>query len=128
MPETTAEKDALNALITRYFAAWNETDDATRRALIAETWAEDASYQDPMVQGTGRDGINAMIAAVQAQYPGFRFRQTGEVDTHNANARFTWEFGPAGSAAVAGGVDFAQIAGNRLQTVVGFLDFVPGGA
>ena len=58
---------AHDELVDRYFAAWNETDTARRRALIAQTWADNASYVDPLMTGKGHDGIDAMIGAVQAR-------------------------------------------------------------
>jgi len=36
---------------------------------------------------------------VQEQFPGFRFRLAGAVDGHHDQARFGWEFGPAGGDA-----------------------------
>ena len=81
-------------LIDRYFAAWNATDAAERRALIAETYAEQARYLDPLLQGEGRDGIDAMIASVHERFPGHRFRRTSGVDAHNGRARFSWELAP----------------------------------
>ena len=38
----------INALIDNYIAIWNEGDPERRRAHIAQTWTEDASYVDPM--------------------------------------------------------------------------------
>ncbi len=73
----------FTTLAERYIAAWNETDPGTRRELIARTWAEDGSYLDPLMSGEGHDGINAMIGAAQTQFPGYRFRRTGELDAHN---------------------------------------------
>jgi len=113
------------ALIDRYIAAWNETDGPRRRALIEQTWTEDAAYIDPMMRGEGRPGIDAMIQGVQAQFPGHRFRRTGAVDAHNGYVRFAWELGPEGAAAMAGGADFGEIADGRLRAVTGFLDFAP---
>ena len=73
----------VEPVIDQYIAAWNETDPATRRALIARTWTEDGSYLDPLLSGEGHDGIDAMIDAVQTQFPGYRFRRTGDIDAHN---------------------------------------------
>ncbi len=61
------------SLADRYLAAWNETDVARRRELIALAWTESASYVDPLMRGDGHAGIDAMIAAVQAKFPGFHF-------------------------------------------------------
>jgi len=38
-------------LVERYLSAWNERDTRKRRDLIAKTWAEDAHYLDPLMQG-----------------------------------------------------------------------------
>ena len=121
---TTATE--VEPVINQYIAAWNETDPAMRRELIARTWTEDGSYLDPLMSGGGHDGIDAMIGAVQTQFPGYRFRRTGELDAHNNVVRFSWELGPDDGPALAGGVDFGVVAGGRLQSITGFLDFAPG--
>lgn len=116
----------LTDLIDRYIDMWNETDAERRRALIARTWTESASYVDPAVEGDGRAGIDAMVKAVQERFPGHRFRRTSDVDGHHDRARFTWELAPEGGAAIVTGTDFAVVAANdRLQAVTGFFDRVP---
>jgi hypothetical protein len=122
---TEAAMSNFTDLVDRYIAIWNETDDERRRDLIARTWTEDSTYLDPMVRGEGRGGIDAMIRGVQAQFPGLLFRRTNEVDAHNDRVRFAWELGPEGGPALAGGVDFGVIVGDRLQAITGFLDFAP---
>jgi hypothetical protein len=115
----------VEPVIDQYIAAWNETDPATRRDLVARTWTEDGSYLDPLMSGEGHDGIDAMIGAVQTQFPGFRFRRTGELDTHNNVVRFSWELGPEDGPALAGGTDFAVVVEGRFRSITGFLDFAP---
>jgi len=88
-------------------------------------WTENSTYLDPLMSGEGRGGIDAMIQGVQAQFPGLLFRRTSDVDAHNDRVRFAWELGPEGGAALAGGVDFGVIAGDRLQAITGFFDFAP---
>src|SRR3978361_2045015 len=90
----------MSDLIERYLACWNETDPAARRELLAEHWSEQANYTDPMVEVQGRDQLDAVIAAVQAQFPGFVFTAAGPVDQHHQQARFTWGLGPAGAEPV----------------------------
>ena len=113
------------AVIDRYIAVWNETDAAQRRDLIAQTYTEDASYVDPLMQGQGRDGIDAMVAGLQAQFPGYTFKLSSAVDAHHDRVRFTWDLGPNGGAALVKGTDFAVIVDDKLQSVIGFLDQVP---
>jgi hypothetical protein len=113
-------------VIDQYIATWNETDPGRRRALIERTWTADGSYLDSLMGGEGHDGIDAMIAALQTQFPGYRFRRIGELDAHHDRVRFAWELGPEEGSAVAGGVDFGVVSAGRLQSITGFLDFAPG--
>ncbi len=112
-------------IVDAYLAIWNETDSTARKALIADTWTEDASYTDPLADVTGHDGIDALVAAVQEQFPGLVFRRLGEVDAHHQYLRFAWEAGPEGAEALIAGTDAAVISEGRLRRVVGFLDRVP---
>jgi hypothetical protein len=113
-------------LAEQYIATWNETDPSARRALIDKAWAAGGRYIDPMAEVAGRDQIDALIAAVQAQFTGMTFRLAGAVDGHHDQARFTWELGPDGADALVVGFDVAQWdADGRLSLVLGFLDKVP---
>ena len=117
----------INALIDNYIAVWNEGDPERRRALIAQTWTDDASYLDPMMTGAGHAGIDAMIAQAQQQFPGHRFELAGAPDAHHDRVRFTWHLvRPGGDGPVAVGHDYATVAGDgRLRDVTGFLEAVP---
>lgn len=118
--------NAMNGLVDRYIAIWNETDAGRRHELIAQTWTEDASYVDPMMRGEGHAGIDTMVQAVQQRFPGHRFQQAGTVDAHHDRVRFGWELVANGAATPAGviarGTDFGIVAGERLQAVTGFLE------
>ena len=117
--------NTLIDLIDRYIATWNETDGGRRRDLIARTWTESAVYLDPMLQGEGRDGIDAMIISVQERFPGHRFRRTGDVESHHDRVRFTWELAPETGDPVVSGTDFGLVTPeNRLQAITGFFDHV----
>ncbi len=116
----------FDELAQRYIASWNETDPTARRRAVDELYAEDARYVDPLAVAEGREAIAATIGAVQDQFPGFRFRLAGAVDSHHDQARFGWELGPEGIDAPIVGFDVAVTDGQgRLQSVFGFLDKVP---
>lgn len=121
--------NAHTDLIDRYFDAWNETDGARRRELIAAIWSADADYRDPLLAGSGHDGIDAMIGAVHQRFPQHLFRRTTQVDGFANRLRFSWELTtPAGDPIVKGS-DFGVVdAHGRLQAVTGFLDDAPGSA
>ncbi|MFI5013555.1 MAG: nuclear transport factor 2 family protein [Hyphomicrobiales bacterium] len=115
-----------NDLIDRYFAMWNETNAERRRDLIAATWADDARYVDPMLEGEGRKGIDAMVAAVHQRFPGLKFRRTGKIDLHHDRVRFSWELAPDDGPVFADGVDFGVLAADgRLRAITGFIDHAP---
>ncbi|WGS52544.1 nuclear transport factor 2 family protein [Paraburkholderia sp. D15] len=121
--------NANTDLIDRYFDAWNETDGARRRELIAATWSADADYRDPLLAGTGHDGIDAMIRAVHERFPYHTFRRTSDVDGFANRLRFTWELTTPAGEAIVKGSDFGEVDPHgRLRAVTGFLDYVPPGA
>ena len=113
-------------LAEQYIAAWNETDPSARRALIDEIWSADGRYLDPLAQVEGRDQIDAVIAAAQAQFAGLTFRLAGPVDAHHDQARFTWNLGAVPGEPLVVGFDVAELdSDGRIQQVLGFLDQVP---
>lgn len=112
----------------QYLAAWNETEPGARRAVVAQLFAEGARYVDPMVEAVGHDQIDATIAAVQAQFPGFAFSLLGPVDGHHRQLRLRWALGPAGEEPPVIGADVVTLdERGRVDAVLGFLDRVPGG-
>ncbi|MGN6667631.1 MAG: nuclear transport factor 2 family protein [Trinickia sp.] len=117
---------AHHELVERYIAAWNETDAERRRALIAQTWAHDASYVDPLMAGDGHDSIDAMIGAVHERFPHHEFRLSGGADGFNRYVRFSWQLIAPGGEAIVKGSDFGVVdAAGRFASVTGFLDAVP---
>ena len=114
---------APDATVEAYVATWNETDAARRQAGVARAWAAAGRYRDPLMASDGHAGIDAMLAAVQARFPGFVLRRTSKVDAHNDWVRFAWSLGPAAGPAVVEGIDFCALAPDgRLAAVVGFID------
>ena len=115
---TTAE-----ATVAAYLESWNETDPARRQAAIARAWGARARYRDPLMASDGPAGIDAMLAAVQARFPGFVLKRISPVDAHNGSARFAWSLGPESGPSVVEGVDFCALdPEGRLESVVGFID------
>jgi hypothetical protein len=114
------------SIIKRYIDVWNESDPQRRRALIAEVFADDADYTDPLGSVAGHDAIAAFVASAQAQFPGLEFNLAGPVDSHHCQARFRWHLGfPGADEPIVVGFDVAVIENDRLRSVYGFLDRVP---
>ncbi|WP_406872562.1 nuclear transport factor 2 family protein [Aminobacter sp. P9b] len=115
-----------NAIAEAYIAAWNETDADARKAKIEAAFTSGVTYRDPIMQGDGHGGIDALVAGVHGQFPGFHFKLKGKADGFGDHIRFSWGLGPDGAEAVIEGSDFATLEGGRLSGITGFLDKVPG--
>ncbi|WP_367132530.1 MULTISPECIES: nuclear transport factor 2 family protein [Streptomyces] len=115
------------AAVARYFEAWNATGTEELAEAVAAAWAEGGSYTDPLADVRGHEGVAAVIAGAQEQFPGFEFRQTGVVEGHHDVARFQWELVSLadGSAPVAGSDVLTLDGDGRIRTVTGFLDRMP---
>ena len=116
------------SVATRYLDAWNEADADRRARLLREHWADDARYVDPLMRGDGLQQIDALIAAVHARFPGFRFALANGADGHGDHVRFSWSLGPAGGEAPIAGSDVVELRDGRIARVIGFLDRVPATA
>lgn len=115
------------AAVARYFEAWNAREEGALGKAVAAAFGADVTYTDPLADVAGHDGLVAAIAGAHAQFPGYVFRQVGEVDGHHDIARFGWELvsGADGSAPVAG-FDVVRLREDgRIRSVLGFLDRVP---
>ena len=113
--------------VTAYLRTWNTTDATARTELLARHWAPAASYTDPLAEAVGHEAIGATIGAVHEQFPGFVFTPVGEPDTHHRQVRFQWGLGPADAEPVIIGFDvLVTDEQGRIDTVLGFLDKVPG--
>ena len=112
-------------IAARYIALWNEREASVRARLLEEDWARGATYCDPMAQVAGHSDISALIGAVQARFPEFRFELTSVPNGYGEHLRFSWGLGPIGVDPVIEGSDVVTLEGNRIGRVVGFLDKVP---
>jgi SnoaL-like domain len=115
--------ESVDVIIDAYVASWNETDPAKRQSSLAASCAATASYRDPVMVSDGHAGMDAMLAGVQAKFPGFVLRRISKVDSHNNAVRFAWSLGPVSGPSVVEGVDFATLsADGKLANIVGFID------
>jgi hypothetical protein len=131
MTETTAQTTVPtidpDAVAADYLAAWNATDPAERRTLLEQRWSPEAVYVDPLAVVAGHDGVDAVIAAVQRQFPDMPLRLVGRPDGHHRQVRFQWGLGPAGTEPIVVGFDVVTLDDDgRVRDVRGFLDVVPG--
>jgi SnoaL-like domain len=123
---TTATPQAESALdptvVDTYLATWNETDPAKRRELVEASLGADLWYRDPMLEADGLDAYDAMIAGVQAQFPGLVMRRTSQLDGHRDLVRFHWALGEPGADPAFAGIDVAKYdADGKLHRIIGFV-------
>ena len=117
--------DATTTVDT-YLAMWNEPDRATRLALIERAWTTEGRYVDPVQEAQGHDALSAMVDAVQAQFPGQRFRRQSGIDTHHDQVRFAWDLAAPDGAVTVAGVDVGVVADDgRLVSITGFFGDPP---
>jgi len=113
----------------RYIELWNERAPGRRREMLTANWTGDASYVDPLMSGSGHDGVDALISGVQQKFPDFTFSLIGEPNGFGQHVRFSWGLGPDGTDSPIKGTDFAVLSKDgRIQSITGFLDQVPEGA
>jgi hypothetical protein len=117
----------VNEAVVRYLKAWSERDAERRRDLVAQTFTEDGTYIDRVREGRGHDGIDAMIAKAQGQFPGYSLHLASGIEAHHDYVRFSWVAGGTAEAPLyIKGTDFAVITDDgRLKSVIGFTDAAP---
>jgi hypothetical protein len=118
---TTSRPVDLLEIVDAYCAAWNEGDDAKRRALLESSWADKGTYTDPTAHVEGRDALDAHIAGFTERMPGHRIDPTSWVDEHHGWFRFSWKIvGPDGATVLEGFDVGEQAADGRIARIVGF--------
>ncbi len=112
--------------VAAYAAAWSETDEDARRALLERSWTDDGVYVDPSGRAEGRAALVGHIGGFHARMPGSRIEMASGVDEHGGLLRFAWRMvGPDGVVALEG-MDFGELADDgRLDRIVGFFGPVP---
>ncbi|MGW3008779.1 nuclear transport factor 2 family protein [Streptomyces sp. NPDC001219] len=125
--QVSGEADRYVVAVVRYLEAWNAREEGALGEAVGAAFCEGITYTDPLADVAGHDGLAAAIAGAHAQFPGYVFRQVGDVDGHHDIARFGWELVSVadGSAPVAG-FDVVRLREDgRIGAVLGFLDRVP---
>jgi len=109
-------------VLTKHLALWSETDKAKRTPVIAEIYTEDIQFVDPFFTISGQPQVNALIADLLKQNPGYVFRLAGPVESHHNVAYVGWHFGPSTAPTAVTGRDFFVLADERIQVIYTFID------
>ena len=117
---------APNEVVSAYGAAWNEQDEAARRKLLEQAWADDGVYCDPTATVDGRDALVAHIGGFQTMLPGARIETSSGVDEHDGWLRFAWTMIGADGTPAMEGLDVGELGPDgRLRRIVGFFGPFP---
>lgn len=116
----------ITALIDSYLAAYGDPDKARRTESVKRIWRQDAQLADPPLAAQGQEQIVALADALQAQFPGHRFRRSSGIDAHHGCARYAWQLVNPDGRVVLEGSDFAQVDDRgRLAKITGFFGPLP---
>ena len=107
--------------IDTYFDAWNATDDAERRSLIARCLTSDVELIDENGRFSGHDGLGALMAKFHQAVPGGRIVKTSGFDEFEGITRYSWDVVDGDGNIASGGLDVVEEgADGRLQRIVMF--------
>ena len=113
-------------IVLAYVAAWSETDEGKRRALLEKSWTENGTYTDPTVEVVGREALVQHIGGIHQRFAGYRILLTSGVDEHHGRLRFNWSMVSPEGSRVSEGIDFGEVGSdNRLIRITGFFGSVP---
>lgn len=111
----------VEEIVLAYVAAWVETDEGKRRALLEKSWAENGTYNDPTVEVVGREALVQHIGGIHKRFAGHRILLTSGVDEHHGWLRFTWAMVSPEGSRVSEGIDFGEVSSDgRLISITGF--------
>jgi hypothetical protein len=116
----------MGGTIDTYFEAWNETDDAARRALTESCLAADVVLIEEHGRFSGHDGVEALIAKFRQALPAGRIIKTSGFDEFEGITRYSWDAVDADGNTVSDGLDVVeQDTDGRLRRIVMFHGALP---
>lgn len=113
-------------VVRTYVAAWHERDEATRRRLLEQTWANDGVYADPGGTIEGRTALFDAIADFHEHRPGVRIEVRGPVDAFGRHFRFVWATVDGAGEVLREGIDVGELdEDGRIKSIIGFYGVTP---
>jgi hypothetical protein len=113
------------AVVATYVQAWHERDEAVRRRLLEQSWADDGVYTDPNTTIEGRDALVDAIAKFHEQRPDVRIEVRSPIDGFGPHFRFVWATVDS-AGAVRDGIDVGRLdRDGRIESIIGFFGVVP---
>ena len=105
---------------------FGEMDSIRRRAVIDESFHEDAVFYDPN-GGTyrGRDEIDRIAGVIKASHPDFQYEPLSPPEETGNGGRVRWVEGSPGKPPAVAGTDFIIARDGKISAVYLFFDALP---
>jgi hypothetical protein len=117
---------AVPRLLELMTAAWTESEQAARVALLERCCAPSITYTNPLAAVEGIDGVAALLGQIRAQYPGMLPVRTTAIDLHHQHGRYGWAMrNGAGQTALIGQNLITLDQTPLIQSVISFLGPLP---
>ncbi len=113
-------------MVSTYVRAWHERDEAPRRRLLEQSWAEAGVYADPNSTIEGRDALVEAIADFHKNRPDVRIEVRSRIDAFGRHFRFVWATVDGSGEVLREGIDVGQIDDDgRIVSILGFFGITP---
>jgi hypothetical protein len=110
-----------NKFVERYVSVWNESDESSRRKVIAELWNRDGIHFAKGIEARGYDEIEKRIASAHDEFVrkgSYIFVRANLSKSLQNAVVYSWDMLPSqGGEAVASGIVFLILNDNgRIRT------------
>lgn len=107
--------------IDAWYAAWNDTEEASRTAAFARIAIPEVNFRDRYSLLEGQADLNAHTTAAQRFMPGIRLKRNGAVRHCQGTVLSDWvASGPDGQPRMSGTSHFVFHPDGRIASVTGF--------
>jgi len=101
---------------------FDERDRNRRRAAIAELWAADGLFVDPMGRFTGHEALDGAIQTLHEHTVDYRFAAAGAPVAHARGGLLRWTYGPEDDESRVTGEDAFVVSDGRIVAIYAFVD------
>lgn len=99
-------------------SVFNERDEASRKAAVQSTYAEDIVwYESDINVIVGHDTLNKRAEELLAESPGFAFKPEGEMIVSQNLGILSWMFGPPEEPDLAKGTDVIIVQDGKVKAL-----------
>lgn len=113
-----AERDQT---VEAFVAVWNTRDEAERRRLLEQCWAEDGVFIHASGQSEGREAMLSTITRMVGTWPTGSQVRISRVEEHHDWLYYRWEILRADRSVHGTGIHVAERAGDgRIRKLINF--------